>query len=160
VGGVGVGHRLGGVDGQPVLVQLDAGLHVADVDGEGAPSFNAAVAAADPMALRWERRAWLGQTGRMATAYWINTFRSVRDPDRLAAYIELAGPALHAAGGRFLARGTPAHTFESGMRERTTLIEFDSVERAVAAYQSPGYQAALAALGDAAERDLRIIEGL
>jgi uncharacterized protein (DUF1330 family) len=94
----------------------------------------------------------------MAKAYWINTFRSISDQDKLAAYAELAGPALRASGGRFLARGMPARVFESGIMERTTLIEFDSVEQAVAAYESPGYQEALRALGDGAERDLRIVE--
>ncbi len=96
----------------------------------------------------------------MPRAYWINTFTAVRDPDRLAAYIDLAGPAMHAAGGRFLARGNPAHAFESGSLQRTTLIEFDSVEKAVAAYHSDAYQRALAALGDGAERDIRIIEAV
>jgi uncharacterized protein (DUF1330 family) len=91
------------------------------------------------------------------TAYWINTFRSISDEARLAAYVELAGPAMIAAGGTFLARGLPAAAFESGIVERTTLIEFPTVEAAVAAYRSPAYQAALAVLGDSAERDLRII---
>ena len=91
-------------------------------------------------------------------AYWINTFRAIRDPQKLAAYIELAGPAMSAAGGTFLARGMPAQAFESGIVERTTLIEFESVDAAVAAYHSPAYQAALLALDDGAERDLRIIE--
>lgn len=94
----------------------------------------------------------------MPKAYWINTFRSVTDQDKLAAYIELAGPAMRAAGGTFLARGLPTRAFESGIVERTTLIEFASVEAAVAAYESPAYQEALQALGDGAERDLRIIE--
>ena len=93
-------------------------------------------------------------------AYWINSFQSVSDPVRLQRYIELAGPAMRAAGGRFLARGNPAAAFESGSVERTTLIEFPSVEAAVAAYQSQAYQEALAVLGDAAERDLRIIEAV
>ncbi len=96
----------------------------------------------------------------MTKAYWINTFRSAPDPERLARYIELAGPAMRDAGGRILARGTPAEAFESGVRERTTIIEFDSVDQAVAAYKSPAYQAALRALGGTAERDLRIIEGV
>jgi uncharacterized protein (DUF1330 family) len=96
----------------------------------------------------------------MPKAYWINTFRSVSDPDRLAAYVELAGPAMRASGGRFLARGNPARVFESGVLERTTLIEFDSVDQAVAAYESRAYQAALSVLGDGAERDLRIIEAI
>lgn len=94
----------------------------------------------------------------MAKAYWINTFRAIHDEDKVTAYVELAGPAMRAAGGTFLARGLPAHTFESGQAERTTLIEFDSVDAAVAAYESPAYQAALLALADGADRDIRIIE--
>lgn len=92
------------------------------------------------------------------TAYWINTFRSISDQEKLATYIELSGPAMREAGGRFLARGNPAYAFESGVTERTTLIEFDSVDQAVAAYESAAYQRALQALGDGAVRDLRIIE--
>ena len=92
------------------------------------------------------------------TAYWINTVRSVSDPAKLAAYAELAGPALRAAGGRFLARGMPAQVFESGVLERTVLVEFDSVDQAHAAYRSPAYEDALIALGDGADRDLRIID--
>lgn len=85
---------------------------------------------------------------------------SVSDPQRLAAYVELAGPAMREAGGRFLARGRPARAYESGVIERTVVIEFESVDRAVAAYESPRYQAALQVLGDGAERDLRIIEAV
>jgi uncharacterized protein (DUF1330 family) len=91
-------------------------------------------------------------------AYWINTFRSIRDEEKVATHVALAGPAMRAAGGRFLARGLPVHAFESGLLERTTLIEFDSVDQAVAAYRSPAYQEALRALDVGAERDLRIIE--
>lgn len=96
----------------------------------------------------------------MPKAYWINTFRRINDPAKLAAYIELAGPAMRGMGGRFLARGKAAYAFESGVAERTTLIEFDSVETAVAAYNNPAYQEALRALGDGAERDIRIIEAI
>jgi uncharacterized protein (DUF1330 family) len=96
----------------------------------------------------------------MAKAYWINTFRVIRDPERLQRYAALAGPAMRAAGGQFLARGDPAAAFELGTCTRTTLIEFPSVDAAVAAYHSAGYQEALAVLGDAAERDLRIIEAI
>jgi uncharacterized protein (DUF1330 family) len=115
--------------------------------------------AAEPDAGR-RTRPMARHDGAMSKAYWINTFREISDPDRLAAYVELAGPAMRAAGGRFLARGLPAAAFESGIVERTTLIEFPSVDAAVAAYDSPGYQEALDALGDGAVRDLRIIEAL
>lgn len=96
----------------------------------------------------------------MPGAYWVNTVREVRDADKLAAYVRLAGPAIAAAGGRFVARGTAAAAFEEGTTERTALIAFDSVEAAVAAYESEGYQEALAALGDGAVRDIRVVEAL
>jgi uncharacterized protein (DUF1330 family) len=96
----------------------------------------------------------------MAKAYWIACYRTISNPDALAAYAKLAAPAIQAAGGRFLARGTAAQAYESGRKERTVLIEFDSVQQATAAHDSPGYQEALRALGNAAERDLRIVEGV
>ena len=99
-----------------------------------------------------------GKQGQGPRAYWVNTFRSVSDPRRLAAYAELAGPAMRAAGGRFLARGQPANVYEAGVMERTVVIEFESVAQAVSAYEGDAYQAALRALGDGAQRDLRIIE--
>jgi len=96
----------------------------------------------------------------MPKAYWISAYRAIHDADALAAYAKLAGPALQAAGGRFLARGTPAQTYERGLAQRTVLIQFDSVAQAIAAHDSPAYQEALRALGNGADRDLRIIEGV
>ena len=96
----------------------------------------------------------------MAKAYWIGCYRSISNPTALAEYGKLAGPAIAAAGGRFLARGGVAKTYEAGLDQRTVLIEFDSVAAAMAAHDSPGYQQALAVLGNAAERDIRIVEGL
>ena len=75
--------------------------------------------------------------------------------------ISAQGPAITAAGGRFLVRGSPSKTYELGMKERTVVVEFDSVEKARDAYEGPEYARALAALGkDAAERDMRIVEGV
>lgn len=95
----------------------------------------------------------------MAKAYWIATYRSIKDPEAVAAYARIAGPAIWAAGGRNLVRGTPAITFESGLELRTVVIEFESIAAAKAAYESSAYQACLNVLGDAAERDIRIVEG-
>lgn len=96
----------------------------------------------------------------MAKAYWVATYRAVSNPDALAAYAALGGPALIAGGGRILARGMPAQLYEGGLQQRTVVIEFDSVDQARAAHDSPAYQAALAALGDGADRDIRIMEGV
>lgn len=96
----------------------------------------------------------------MAKAYWIAAYRSVSNPDALAAYAKLSGPAITAAGGRILVRGLPAQVYEAGLQQRTVVIEFDSVAQARAAHDSPAYQAALAVLAGGAERDLRILEGV
>jgi uncharacterized protein (DUF1330 family) len=96
----------------------------------------------------------------MPKAYWVSAYRSIRDPEALAAYAKLAAPALQAAGARFLARGLPARVYESGLEQRIVVVEFDSLEQAIAAHDSPAYQAALRVLGDGADRDLRIVEGV
>src|SRR5262245_62817136 len=96
----------------------------------------------------------------MAKAYWIACYHAVKNPDALAAYAKLAGPAIQAGGGRFLVRGIPAKTYEAGLNQRVVVIEFDSVAQATAAHDSAGYQAALKELGHAVERDIRIVEGV
>ncbi|MFK4119361.1 DUF1330 domain-containing protein [Streptomyces longwoodensis] len=96
----------------------------------------------------------------MAKGYWVSVYRTIADPERVAAYDELARPAVRAAGGRLLSRGSRVVAHDAGIAERTVLIEFDSFEQAVAARASAAYQEALAVLGDGVERDFRIVEGL
>jgi uncharacterized protein (DUF1330 family) len=96
----------------------------------------------------------------MAKAYWVTTYRSVSNPDALAAYAKLAGPAITAGGGQFLARGNPAKVYENGVMQRIVILEFPSVAAATAAHDSPAYQEALKALGNAADREIRIVEGV
>ena len=96
----------------------------------------------------------------MPKAYMVTTYRSIKKPEALAAYAKLATSAMQAAGGRFLVRGVPSKVYELGMKERTTVIEFESLAKALAAYESPAYEEALRALGkDAVERDMRLVEG-
>ena len=97
----------------------------------------------------------------MAKAYWVVCYRSIKNPEALAAYAKLAAPAIQAAGGRFLVRvPSPAKVYESGQMQRTIVTEFESLEKALAAHDTPAYKEALRALGDGAERDLRIVEGV
>ena len=95
----------------------------------------------------------------MPKAYWVVSYRSISDPQKVAAYAKLAPPAVTPFGARYIARGTAAAAFESGQKERIVISEFPSLEKAIAAYNSPAYQAALKALGDGAVRDIRIVEG-
>jgi uncharacterized protein (DUF1330 family) len=96
----------------------------------------------------------------MPKAYWVSCYRSISDPQKVAAYAKLAPPAVTPFGARYIARGTAAAAFEAGQKERIVISEFPSLEKAIAAYNSPAYQAALKALGDGAVRDIRIVEAL
>jgi uncharacterized protein (DUF1330 family) len=97
----------------------------------------------------------------MPKAYWLSVYREINNQDALAEYAKLAGPALTAAGAKFLARGVPAAVKEQGLQMRTVLIEFESVQAALDAYKSPAYQEAVGKLtGNAVVRDIRIVEGI
>ena len=95
----------------------------------------------------------------MAKGYWVVSYRKIKDQQKVDAYAKIAGAAVLAAGGRFVARGIPVKVCEQGLLERTTVVEFESVEKAVACRESEGYRQALEALGDAVERDFRIMQG-
>ena len=96
----------------------------------------------------------------MAKAYWIAFYRSIKNPEAFANYAKIAPAAIQAAGGRFVVRGAPAKVYEQGQNQRVVMIEFDSVEKAIAAHDGPGYQEALRVLGDGVEREIRIVEAL
>jgi uncharacterized protein (DUF1330 family) len=95
----------------------------------------------------------------MAKGYWITFYRTVTNAGPLAEYAKLATPAIEAGGGKFLARGVPVKAYEAGLRERTVLIEFESVAKAIATFEGANYQAAAKLLVGAVERDVRIVEG-
>ena len=96
----------------------------------------------------------------MAKCYWVSCYRAVRNLDALTEYAKLAGPAIEAGGGRFLARGGRVQAYEAGIEERTVVIEFPSFEQAVATHDGEAYRAAVAKLEGAVERDLRLVEGV
>jgi uncharacterized protein (DUF1330 family) len=91
--------------------------------------------------------------------YWIVTYRSISDPEALARYGALAPQVIQAHGGRILARAVPARVFESAEAQRSVIVEFDSVDAAIAAYESSEYKPVLAILRGAVEREVRIVEG-
>jgi uncharacterized protein (DUF1330 family) len=96
----------------------------------------------------------------MAKGYWVSSYRRVSDQEKLAAYAKLASEAVVAAGGRFIARGVAMRAYDSGVTERTTIVEFDSVEAAIQCREGEAYKRALEVLGSAVDRDFRIVEGV
>src|SRR3954453_17589157 len=94
------------------------------------------------------------------TAYWISIYKQITDEAKVAAYAELAGPALRDAGGTYVARGLPAVVYAPGGGTRTVVFGFESVAAARAAHDSPAYQDARCALDGGAVRDMRIVPGV
>jgi len=96
----------------------------------------------------------------MSKGYWVIVFHGIKDEDKLEAYKKLAGPVLRAQNAKYLVRGMPNKVYENGLTERAVIVEFESLDKAIAVYESSEYQAALKVLGDGAKRDVRIIEGI
>ena len=96
----------------------------------------------------------------MAKAYLVVTYRKISNMDKWQAYAKIAGTCIPKLGGKFIIRGMPAEVYEKWMKERVVVVEFDSVQKAMAAHDSPEYAEALRALGDGADRDMRVVEGL
>lgn len=96
----------------------------------------------------------------MAKTYWVATYNSITDTEKMAAYAKIAGPAIEAYGGKFIVRGMPSQTYENGLQQRVVIIEFESLNAAKTAHDSPEYTKALEVLGNGADRDIRIVEGV
>jgi uncharacterized protein (DUF1330 family) len=91
--------------------------------------------------------------------YWVVCYKSVSNPATVSEYAKLAATALQALGGRVIVSGTPAKTHEAGVDHRVVIVEFENLEKAIAAYESDLYRLALNVLDNAAQRDFRIFEG-
>ena len=96
----------------------------------------------------------------MPKGYLVACYREVSAPEKLKTYAALAPKAMLPRGANILVRDGRVTAYEAGQAERTVVVEFESYEAALEAYNSPEYQAAVAALGDGAIRDLRIVEGV
>lgn len=96
----------------------------------------------------------------MSKGYWIASYHAVSDSAAVTRYAEAATPILLAFGARFLARGMPVRAYEGGVMQRCVVIEFPSVDKAVAAYESPAYQSVLGIMRDAMQREVRIVPGV
>ena len=62
-------------------------------------------------------------------AYWVARAK-VNDPAQYKKYADLAPAIIGAFGGKFLARGVAAKCYESGLLQRSAIIEFDGVAAA------------------------------
>ena len=97
----------------------------------------------------------------MAKGYWVVAYHGIKNQEAFQSYAKLAMPAIQAAGGKYLVRGNPTKTYESGLNQRVVIIEFPSIQAAIACHDGAPYQEALKHLaGDAVKRDMRVVEGM
>jgi uncharacterized protein (DUF1330 family) len=97
----------------------------------------------------------------MNKGYWVVAYRKVPDMATVKNYAAMLVPVLEKFGGRMLVSPTSVVTaLEAGFEQMTIVVEFDSYEIALAAYESDDHKKALAALGSGVERDFRIAEGV
>lgn len=92
-------------------------------------------------------------------AYWI-AHVDVTDAETYGKYAPLAKEAIEAHGGRFLARGGRYQQLEGNDRARNVVVEFPTLEDALACYNCDTYVKARAYADVSAVRDLVIVEGV
>ena len=95
----------------------------------------------------------------MPKAYWI-AHVDVSDPERYQDYVSTAAPAIQRHGAKFLARGGPFQPLEGQARARNVVIEFPSMDEALACYNSAEYQAAKAIRETVSSAEILIVEGM
>ena len=85
----------------------------------------------------------------------------VTNPAQFEEYKKLAPAAIAKYGGRYLIRGGAYETLEGNWKpQRITVVEFDSMEKGKAFYNSPKYQAAVKARAGAANMRMLLVQGV
>lgn len=95
----------------------------------------------------------------MPKAYWL-AHVDVLDTEPYSVYAKLASVSFAKYGANILARGGNYQPLEGKVRARNVVIEFESMDQAMACYNSPEYQEAKLHRKDKAEAELLIVEGV
>jgi|SRR5271168_2345667 uncharacterized protein (DUF1330 family) len=91
--------------------------------------------------------------------YWVVCYKSIDNPAVFSEYQRLARIALDASGGHVIVGGLPAKVHEAGINQTVVIAEFETLEKALMAYETDLYKEALRTLGTTVQRDFRILEG-
>lgn len=95
----------------------------------------------------------------MPKAYWV-AHVDVKDPAAYENYKAANAVAFAKYGAKFIVRGGKQAIREGQSRARTVVLEFQDYDTAMACYNSPEYQKALAIRKDISTGDLVIVEGM
>ena len=95
----------------------------------------------------------------MPKAYIIGRV-DVRDPEAYKKYVETARPAYERNGARFVVRGGKTEVLEGQARARNVVVEFPSMEAALACYNSPEYTEARKIRQSISDGEFIVVEGI
>ena len=85
----------------------------------------------------------------------------VTNPERYAEYVKVAGATVEQYGGRYLVRGGKAETLEGSLApKRFVVLEFPSLERAKAWWNSAEYRQPKAIRQSTSTSDVILVEGV
>ena len=93
-------------------------------------------------------------------AYWIATYKDLKNPENIKKYAEKASPIIKKYNGIILARGGRVKTIEGNPSPRTVLIQFPTMDNALKCYNSSEYQDAMKIGNGEFNRHIQIIEGV
>jgi len=95
----------------------------------------------------------------MPKGYWI-VHVSVNDPERYKEYLRLDNLVFEEFDCRPLVRGGQYLAPEGDAKSRHVILEFESFDKAVDCYNSPGYQEAVKHRLAASDSEIVIVEGI
>ena len=94
----------------------------------------------------------------MPKGYWVAK-ANILDDEKLSRYGKQAEVAIEKFGGKFLVRGGQYETKEGIDFSRNVVVEFDSYDIALSAYDRFEYKKALKLLEGGADRIYAVVEG-
>ena len=96
----------------------------------------------------------------MSKSYWVATYQTIGDLEKLKKYAEVVTPVIKSFGGQALVRGGKCQILEGGNFIRTVIWEFPSYQKAIECHESKKYQEGWSLAKESTERNLLIVEGV
>ena len=96
----------------------------------------------------------------MSKSYWVATYQTIGDLEKLKKYAEVVTPVIKSFGGQALVRGGKYQILEGENFIRTVIWEFPSYQKAIECHESKKYQEGWSLASEITSRNLLIIEGV
>ena len=96
----------------------------------------------------------------MSKSYWVATYQTIGDLEKLKKYAEVVTPVIKSFGGQALVRGGKYQILQGENFIRTVIWEFPSYQKAIECHESKKYQEGWSLAKESTKRNLLIVEGV